>query len=159
MLYCAGVVNKPGARPRRTAFMLSQVGSAVSARFAVRTKRLGVTPSEAGVLRLVGRRPGISQRELADRLGTAPSRVVALIDGLEKRGLMVRTRSTTDRRNQELTLTDPGRAVLGDLRAIAEEHEADVLASLTQAQSDQLAALLDAVLTGLDLDADLHRET
>ncbi|GAA3876781.1 hypothetical protein GCM10022381_19170 [Leifsonia kafniensis] len=144
-------------RPKRTAFLLSQLGALASARFAERTREIGLTPSDAGVLRLLGRTPGLSQRELADRLGAVPSRIVPLIDSLESRGLVGRERSSTDRRNYELTLTDAGRAILKQLRVIAEEHEAELLAPLTSEQSEQLELLLAQLAGGAALDADLHR--
>src|SRR3954454_18908985 len=101
--------------PRRIAFLLSQIGAHVSVRFAERCEELGLTPSEAAVLRLVGRTPGLSQRAIADRVGTVPSRIVTLIDGLEQRELITRTRSSTDRRTYELHLTAGGRTLLAAL--------------------------------------------
>jgi DNA-binding MarR family transcriptional regulator len=147
------------ARSKRTAFLLSQLGALASARFAERTRELGLTPSDAGVLRLLGRTPGLSQRSLADRLGAVPSRVVPLIDSLEARGLVARARSSTDRRNYELRLTDEGTKVLGKLRGIAERHEAELLAPLTGEQSAQLGSLLARLASAHALDADLHRDT
>src|SRR5213595_2083231 len=97
---------------KRTAFLLSQLGALSSSRFAERTREIGLTPSDAGVLRLLGRTPGLSQRSLADRLGAVPSRVVPLIDSLQARDLVERVRSSTDRRNYELRLTVEGTKVL-----------------------------------------------
>ncbi|WP_104091117.1 MarR family winged helix-turn-helix transcriptional regulator [Arthrobacter sp. GMC3] len=145
-------------RPQRTAFLLSQLGALASSRFAERTKSLGLTPSDAGTLRLLGRNPGMSQRSLADRLGAVPSRIVPLIDSLETRGLVERTRSSTDRRNYELKLTPNGTAMLGRLRAVAADHEAELLQALSQEQLEQLQALLILVAEGNGLDKDLHRE-
>ncbi|MFE4227023.1 MarR family winged helix-turn-helix transcriptional regulator [Arthrobacter sp. NPDC056886] len=147
------------SRSKRTAFLLSQLGALASARFAERTRELGLTPSDAGVLRLLGRTPGLSQRSLADRLGAVPSRVVPLIDSLEARGLVARVRSSTDRRNYELRLTDEGTKVLGRLRGIAERHEAELLAPLTSEQSEQLGSLLARLASAHALDTDLHRGT
>ena len=146
-------------RPKRTAFLLSQLGALASARFAEHTRELGLTPSDAGVLRLLGRTPGLSQRSLADRLGAVPSRVVPLIDSLEARGLVARVRSSTDRRNYELRLTAEGTKVLGALRGIAERHEAEILAPLTSEQSAQLGILLARLASVHALDTDLHRDT
>lgn len=143
-------------RPRRTAFLLSQLGALASSRFAERTRRIGLTPSDAGVLRLLGRTPGLSQRALADRLGSVPSRVVSLIDSLQERGLVERVRSRTDRRNYELHLTARGKEVLRELRRIAEEHEADLLSPLTEEQALQLEHLLARLASGNELDKDLH---
>ena len=147
------------SRSKRTAFLLSQLGALASARFAERTRELGLTPSDAGVLRLLGRTPGLSQRSLADRLGAVPSRVVPLIDSLEARGLVARVRSSTDRRNYELRLTDEGTKVLGKLRGIAERQEAELLAPLTSKQSAQLGSLLAMLASAHALDTDLHRDT
>ena len=129
-------------RPKRTAFLLSQLGALASARFAERTRELGLTPSDAGVLRLLGRSP-----------------VVPLIDSLETRGLVARVRSSADRRNYELRLTAEGTKVLGALRGIAERHEAELLAPLTSEQSAQLGILLARLASAHALDTDLHRDT
>lgn len=152
-------MDSPDAPPsKRTAFLLSQLGALASARFAERTRDMGLTPSDAGVLRLVGRTPGLSQRSLADRLGAVPSRVVPLIDSLEARGLVARERSKSDRRNYELRLTAEGRKMLVALRSIAEQHEAELLAPLTSEQSTQLGNLLARLAGAHALDADLHRD-
>ncbi|MFE4833897.1 MarR family winged helix-turn-helix transcriptional regulator [Arthrobacter sp. NPDC056691] len=147
----------PG-RSKRTAFLLSQLGAVASSRFADRTREIGLTPGDAGVLRLLGRAPGLSQRSLADRLGAVPSRVVSLIDSLQERGLVERVRSNTDRRNYELHLTDAGQRVLRDLRGIAEQHEAELLAPLSGEQVAQLELLLAQLADGHGLDRDLHRD-
>jgi DNA-binding MarR family transcriptional regulator len=152
-------MDSPNAPPsKRTAFLLSQLGALASARFAERTRDVGLTPSDAGVLRLVGRTPGLSQRSLADRLGAVPSRVVPLIDSLEARGLVARVRSKSDRRNYELRLTAEGRKMLVALRGIAEQHEAELLAPLTSEQSAQLGNLLARLAGAHALDVDLHRD-
>jgi DNA-binding MarR family transcriptional regulator len=136
--------------------MLTQLGSEAAAKFAVRTKALGITPAQAGVLRILGRQPGISQRDLADKLGAVQSRVVALIDGLEALSLVDRVRSTVDRRNYELRLTDEGAATLASLRGVAEAHEAEVTRGLNDRQKGELAALLTLMLAETELDADVH---
>jgi DNA-binding MarR family transcriptional regulator len=145
-------------RPRRTAFLLSQLGALASSRFADRTRRIGLTPGDAGVLRLLGRTPGLSQRALADRLGAVPSRVVSLIDSLQKRGLVQRVRSTADRRNYELHLTAQGQEVVRELRQIAEQHEAELLSPLTEEQAVQLENLLTQLASGNKLDKDLYKD-
>jgi DNA-binding MarR family transcriptional regulator len=148
-VYSSGVDTQPEHRPARTSFLLSQLGALASARFA----------GEAGVLRLLGRRPGLNQRVLADRLGAVPSRVVALIDSLEERGLVARSRSSSDRRSYELHLTGQGERTLRQLGRIAEEHEAELLAPLTEAQAAQLRDLLARLAADNDLDQEVHQHT
>lgn len=71
---------------------------------------------------------------------------------------MERVRSSTDRRNYELHLTEAGNRVLRELRGIAEQHEAEVLAPLTGEQIAQLGQLLALLANGHGLDRDLHRD-
>ena len=154
MLYSSGVTTPH--RPARIGFLLAQLGAHAAELFAEQTRELGVTPSEAGVIRIVAFKPGISQRDLAEKLGAAQSRVVALIDRLESVGLVIRTRSITDRRLQQLELTDAGRALLGGLRRAAETQEAQ----LTTGMSDEQKAALYEQLVNLSarcgLDPDVH---
>ncbi|MCA4132454.1 MarR family winged helix-turn-helix transcriptional regulator [Arthrobacter sp. M4] len=143
-------------RPARIGFLLSQLGAHAVELFATQTRALGVTPSEAGVIRIIGRSPGISQRELAELLGSVQSRVVALIDRLEGAGLVTRTRSAADRRVQELRLTPSGNDVLGSLRHAAEAQEAAIVDGLTREQTEELLALLSKLSSLRGLDADVH---
>src|ERR1700710_2525362 len=122
--------SRPERPSPRTAFLLTQLGAHAADLFATGVGGLGLTPRVAGALRALGRNPGISQRELATLLGTVPSRLVALVDDLERSGWVERIRSPRDRRNYELQLTDAGRALLVSLRTVAEAHQAEVLAPL-----------------------------
>ncbi|MDM4763646.1 MarR family transcriptional regulator [Galbitalea sp. SE-J8] len=143
-------------RPARIGFLLSQLGAHAAEVFAAQIRPLGLTASEAGVVRIIGRTPGLTQRQLAERLGAQQSRVVALIDGLERKGLATRTRSTADRRAQQLGLTAAGRAMLAELRSAAEAQEAVIAGSLGEQERADLYALLSTLSGRLGLDADVH---
>lgn len=149
-------VGVPARRPARIGFLLSQLGAHASGRFDNRVAELGLSAQQAGVLRMLGRAPGVSQRDLADRLGIVQSRMVALIDGLEGAGLVARTRSATDRRSYQLALTDAGRERLVELRRIAEANESELTESLDAAQRDVLFDLLRTLANSLGLDEDVH---
>jgi len=144
-------------RPARIGFLLSQLGAHAAELFAQNTRDLGVSPSEAGVVRIIARNPGMSQRLLADRLGAVQSRVVALVDRLEQAGYVTRTRGTTDRRTQLLDLTDSGRELLASLRFAAEGQEAALTAGLSDEQRTQLHDLLATMSMLQGLDTDVHR--
>ena len=124
------------------AFLLAQLGAYAAERFGERAAALDFTRPQAGLLRLISREPGQSQQAVARRLGTPPSRLVALVDGLEERGLIERRRNPGDRRNYALHLTAAGERAMADLSQAAMEHEHAVAAPLTQAERAQLSALL-----------------
>jgi DNA-binding MarR family transcriptional regulator len=138
------------------AFLLAQLGAHAAGRYAEKVAELELDPPQTGVLHLVAREAGLSQQALADRLGVVPSRVVALVDGLEGRGLLARRRSATDRRSYELHLTDAGRALLGRLREVATAHERDVTAALGAEERAQLVDLLRRVADQQGLTPGVH---
>lgn len=132
-----------GAPPQGTsAYLLSQLGALSARLFAGRVAALDLTPPQAGLLRLVAAEPGQSQQALAAKLGTPPSRMVALIDGLEERGLLARRRNTGDRRLSSLHLTAAGGAMLAELGGLAVAHDDEVCAGLDAAEQEQLHGLL-----------------
>lgn len=141
---------------RRIAYPLSQLGNLAARRFADRTKQLGLTPAQVGVLRILRNRPGLSQRGLAEVLDLAPSRVVTLIDGLQSAGLVERQRSAADRRNHELALTDDGTATLSKVRTFAEDHEEEISQGLSSTDYDDLARLLNKLAQLRGLTPDVH---
>jgi DNA-binding MarR family transcriptional regulator len=143
-------------RSRRAGFRLSQVGQLASQRFASAVGELGLTPAEAGVLRVLARGAGISQRDLADRIGAAPSRIVVLVDSLQDKGLVTRSRSATDRRHHELRLTAAGAAMMKRLRRVAEAHERSLLEPLSERERDQLTRLLAKLAAGHGLEQEAH---
>ncbi|MEP6814521.1 MAG: MarR family transcriptional regulator, partial [Marmoricola sp.] len=149
-------MSRPAVPPHRTAFMLSQLGALGAAKFAEATEPLGLRPRDAGVLRLLMQNPGISQRALADRLGAVPSRVVVLIDALEKRDLVTRTRTGTDRRNYELHLTPQGQATMRELHGVASRHEAGMVAPLSEPERQKLHVILAKLAAAHGLDSEVH---
>jgi DNA-binding MarR family transcriptional regulator len=144
-------------RPARIGFLLSQLGVLAAELFAAQTRELGITPSEAGVIRIIGRSSGISQRDLAGKLGIVQSRVVVLIDRLESAGFAKRVRSESDRRTQQLELTEAGQVVLRKLRTAAEAQETAITAGMDPDQRRQLFELLSTLSVLRSLDSEVHR--
>ncbi|MDN3353628.1 MarR family transcriptional regulator [Actinomadura sp. DC4] len=140
----------------RVGFLLSQVGALAAAQFADRLTGLGVQPGDVGILRLIAAEEGLSQQTLAGKLGVGPSRVVALIDELEQKGLVVRERSTKDRRTYELRLTGAGRDVMTRMREIGSAHEEGVVHALNASERRMLADLLLKVAESHGLTPDAH---
>jgi DNA-binding MarR family transcriptional regulator len=144
------------SQPTGAAFLLAQLGAHGADRFGERTRKLGLAPRHAGILRLIGRTPSCNQRELAKRLGVLPSRMVVLIDELADKGLVERRRSKRDRRHYELVLTKKGQRMLENLSRVAAEHEADLLAALSKKEREYLAVLGRKIAEHQGLTADVH---
>ncbi|MET8971120.1 MarR family winged helix-turn-helix transcriptional regulator [Streptomyces hydrogenans] len=142
--------------PRGAAFLLAQLGAHAAGRFGERVGVLGLAPPDVGLLRMIATDPGRSQRSLAVDLGVVPSRVVVLIDNLERKGLVERRRSTEDRRNYELYVSEAGRAALAGVREVAAAHEDELLAALDGAERARLAELLGRVAAQQGLTPGVH---
>jgi len=138
------------------AFLLAQVGAHAAMRFSERISGLNLTPPDAGILRMLGNSGGISQQDLSTRLGIHPSRLVAILDALEERRLVERRANDDDRRQYALHLTEKGQAILGEIGRIGREHTESLCASLTAAEREQLAALLQKVATEQGLSPGVH---
>jgi DNA-binding MarR family transcriptional regulator len=138
------------------AFLLSQLGFVASRRFAEAVAPLELEPSEAGLLRQLASRQGETQQSLAVAMATSPSRVVALLDQLEKKGLVERRPHPSDRRARAIHLTPAGRALLGRLATAGRRHEEAMCDGLSDGEREELRRLL-ARLAGLrGLTAGVH---
>ena len=151
--------TRPGeTRRKRTdiAFLVAQLGAYAAERFGERAAALDFTRPQAGLLRLISREPGLSQQAVARRLGTPPSRLVALVDGLEERGLIERRRNPGDRRNYALHPTAAGEQAMAALSQASLEHEQAISAPLTQAERAQLSELLGKLAAAHGLVPGIH---
>jgi len=127
---------------KQPAFLLAQLGAHAAAQFAERLGVLELTPADAGILRLLRVEAGPSQQELATRLKIHPSRLVALLDHLEKRGLVERGAHAQDRRLHSVQLTKSGDEILAKIGKVAREHQDILLSALGKEERDALAGIL-----------------
>lgn len=118
--------------------------------------RHGVTTPQLVVLGALRSQGSPSLGELAREVQLSPSTVVGIIDRLEDRGLVQRSRDAVDRRRIQLTITDAGRALLNagprSLQAalvtrferLPDDDQQRMLAALTQLTDLMHAADIDA---------------
>jgi DNA-binding MarR family transcriptional regulator len=155
-----GTVASSAAHPRRgadsPAFLLAQVGGHAAARFTERLATLRIAPADAGILRIVQATEGISQQALGVELGVAPSRLVTLLDDLEKKGMIERRDHPEDRRSYALHVTNKGRELLKNIGQIARDHQQALLAALTDAEREQLTLLLKRIADEQGLRPGVH---
>lgn len=135
-------MSRPESGTSQSAFLLAQVGAHAASQFAERLKVIDLTPADAGILRLLRIAAGLSQQDLAGRLGIHPSRLVALLDGLEKRGFVERRPNPDDRRLYSLQLTKGGEEALERIGKVAREHQDALLSALNKDEREVLSSML-----------------
>lgn len=153
--------TSPGTDRKRNrgpnnAFLLAQLGAHAAQLFGRLVAEVDLSPAQAGLLRAIATEPGRSQQDIAEQLGTPPTRLVALADDLDQRGLIERKRNADDRRLYALHLTDSGQSTLKTLGRIAGQHNDLLLAALDQTEREQLQDLLTRVVTQQGLAPGVH---
>jgi DNA-binding MarR family transcriptional regulator len=91
----------------------------------------------------------LSQQEIGRRLAVDRSTMVHIIDVLEHRGLVARSRDLHDRRAYAIELTDPGRSLLVDrLHPLTAEVHSGVVGRLTPEDGAHLNRILSQLARG-----------
>ena len=118
-------------------------------RFLKATAQL--TPNQYNVLRILrGSHPvRLACSDIAERMIERDPDVTRLVDRLETRGLVKRTRSRQDRRVVEVGITDKGLTAVRALDVHVKRLPKALLGHLGVERSRQLATLLDAVISDL----------
>jgi DNA-binding MarR family transcriptional regulator len=123
-------------------YRLRRAQGAMHRDFMASVASLDLTQKQAATLWLIDSNPGAAQISVATALGMDRATMVAVVDRLEQRNLVVRKRSTADRRRQELYLTPAGRSTLRKAKACIANHERRFVALFTAAELESLLAAL-----------------
>ena len=126
-----------------TGFLLARLGMGLKTETMEEFERAGFSGYHYSILALLDEGSRKTQSAIADVLRYDPSQLVALLDGLEERGLVERRRDPDDRRRQMVTLTPSGRQQLASFRKLVRKIEDDFLAPLTE---DERAVMHDLLL-------------
>jgi DNA-binding MarR family transcriptional regulator len=112
-----------------------------------------LTYSQWQVLSLVGKGSPApaTQRQIQSCLRVESATLTGVIDGLVRRGWLVRRENAQDRRVNELTLTDAGRAVYEELAAwVSPQVQERVQRGLTPGQVALAREVLQQVVRNLE---------
>jgi MarR family transcriptional regulator, organic hydroperoxide resistance regulator len=93
-------------------------------------KTIGVTGPQRIVIRLIGRNPGLTAKEIADQAHHHPSTLTVILRSLEKNGHVIRRSDPEDRRLVRLYLSPSGRKVDRKQKGTVEEAIRVVLGRL-----------------------------
>ncbi|MBC7961965.1 MAG: MarR family transcriptional regulator [Steroidobacteraceae bacterium] len=106
----------------------------------------GLTSPQLWAVKLVASAAPLKVSELAKGMFLHPATVVGIIDRLEAKGLVVRTRSTEDRRVVELDLTPAGRELVAKAPEAAQVMLVRGLETLPKKSLQQVAAGMEQLV-------------
>jgi MarR family transcriptional regulator, transcriptional regulator for hemolysin len=90
-----------------------------------------------------------NQTRMAEAMGITGATLTHHLNALERQGLVRRWREESNRRVQRVELTDEGVALFDRLRGAAMAHDAKLRSQLSDADAEQLSALLDKLVAGV----------
>jgi DNA-binding MarR family transcriptional regulator len=112
-------------------------------------KDYGITVTQYNVLRILrGAREGLACSEIGARMISRDPDITRLLDRLEKRGLIARSREAKDRRMVLTRITDPGLEILARLDKPMQDAHRWQLGHLGSERLQALAELLAACRSG-----------
>ena len=115
------------------------------------TQTAGVTPVQCRVLQIIGETGQTTAKTIAQRMRVSQATVTSLVDKLVRDGMVLREKSTLDRRQTNIHITTKGKKTLADapdplqqrfvrkFSAMEDWEQAMLVASL-----ERIAAMLDA---------------
>ncbi|MBV8615012.1 MAG: MarR family transcriptional regulator [Acetobacteraceae bacterium] len=138
----AGVDDPAVTEALRAYVKLLRAAKAVVARVEPRLAESGFTVTQLGVLEALLHLGPLSQRELGRKVLTSAGNMTDVIDKLQRRGLVVRSRKPGDRRTVRVALSAEGRAAIESLFPPHARDIAGAMSGLAPAELAQLGALL-----------------
>lgn len=126
-------------------YQVRMTNRAFQMRLRERIEPFGVSSGMWYFLRLLWQEDGLTQRELARRIGLMEPTAVTALAGMERAGLVHRVKHTTDRRKINVFLTEAGHALKAKMLPIAHEINAEGLAGLTRSEVKTLLSLLKRI--------------
>jgi DNA-binding MarR family transcriptional regulator len=109
-------------------------------------KPAGLSHTQYNVLRILrgAGEHGLCCREVAERMITRDPDVTRLLDRLERRGLLTRSRDSLDRRVITVRITAAGQKVLKDLGGPVAQYHRKLLSHMDKGELRKLVELLEA---------------
>ena len=130
-------------------YLLNQTAMEIRERTAAVLESTGIHPRQFGLLVQIDAHGPMTQRELGRRHGVDRTTMVALLDHLEKHGMVERRTDPTDRRCNLIHLTEQGTRALRDLGRDVDAVEDEFMKRLDPGEGEELRRLLGKLLAGV----------
>ena len=135
------------SREEEAFLALMRTADAIQTKIEAKLKEFGLTATQYNALRILrgAGREGLPCSEVGERMITHDPDITRLLDRLQKRGLVTRSRDKGDRRVVYGKITAAGMKLLGEMDAPVEKHSRELLRHVGQNKLQQLIDLLELV--------------
>jgi MarR family transcriptional regulator for hemolysin len=138
----------PPAQPP-IGLQLSRTARVVTTAFERAMAQAGGSASAWQVLVLVRAGQSGTQAEMADAMGITGATLTHHLNALEDQGLVRRWREASNRRVQQVALTEAGEELFDRLREVAVRHDERLRSTMSEKEVEQLGRLLEKVRVGV----------
>jgi DNA-binding MarR family transcriptional regulator len=108
-----------------------------------------ITPVQFAVLGLLWENDGLTQHEIADRLGKDRPNITRILEKIETKSLIIRRHAPNDRRAMQVFLSPEAVALRPELEAVAINFRALAYNGLSEMERTQLNQLLTRLMENL----------
>jgi DNA-binding MarR family transcriptional regulator len=143
--------NVPFASREQEAYLsLMRTADALQTKVEAHLKEFGLTGTQYNALRILrgAGAEGLPCREIGERMITHDPDITRLLNRLEDRGFVERTRAKQDRRVIYGKITTAGLRLLKEMDAPVEKYGREMLRHVSQEKLKQLIELLELVRAG-----------
>lgn len=133
------ILNLEDFLPYRLSVLSNTISRGIADLYA---ERFGLSISAWRVMAVLGRFPGLSANEVAERTAMDKVAVSRAVAQLQKAKLLARESAEDDRRRSVLALTDKGRTIHGQVAPLALAMERELLSPLTREEREMLDGLV-----------------
>ncbi|MCJ8303088.1 MarR family transcriptional regulator [Shewanella sp.] len=113
-------------------------------------KQSGLTGPQLMVMQNISQLDAPLVKEIAQEVALSPATVTTIIDRLESRKLVIRTRSKTDKRKVHLSLSEAGQALLSSAPKPLQEHFITRYQNLEGWEQSQLLSSVERIASMMD---------
>jgi len=139
-------VNEDLHRSQELVCALNKARNLAAAELDAGLKDVGIDVQQLGILLTLTRENATSAAALSKLLGVHPGRMTRVLDGLERSGLVQRSRNSEDRRVVNVSLTQAGRETAERSAQVIATAQLRRLTRFTKSEFEILSSLLCKLL-------------
>jgi DNA-binding MarR family transcriptional regulator len=128
-------------------FQSAQLARLISLRLRDALAPLGLMPAQAAALIEIGQKPGLTQKELVERLEVEQPGVARTLNGLEAEGWIFR--ESRGGRAQGLYLSDRAAGIVPEAAKVTAEINRNALAELSRTERNHLIDAIEELISDL----------
>jgi DNA-binding MarR family transcriptional regulator len=142
--------RKPAAAEQSIGYLFRYGYRAFARAISIELQPFEISSGQWSVLRVLWETEGLSQVELAENMRVEKASLTGMLEVMEKRGLISRTRNTEDRRKVNIHLTPRARALKERLLPYRAKINRKATRGMTPEEVETLLRLLTQVIRNLE---------